>query len=179
MKINMRGRIIIYLMKIMVSDMGGVLYSFDKSYEAAKHQLAFDEVMEKMGKENDDIKSQLEGEYEAIQKGELTVYPMENGINNLRKNIGQCKVVIVSTSLVKTSKLILERFGLSSNIFDIYDMSDYGSKKDKGVWKKIFLEYESIDFIVEDGRDNLEAAKAAARELGYSPETFIEMPVVN
>lgn len=165
-------------MKLLVSDMGGVLYSYDRLFDQAGHQRAFDEVIKRAWLEDSDLKPKLEAEYQAVVSGELMVYPMESGLSNLGKNLTTCKVVIVSTALSKTSRYILEKFGLGADMFDIYDMSDFGSKKDKNAWKKIFGNYGSIDYVVEDGKENLEAAGEAAEELGFEPELFINMPVV-
>ena len=78
--------------------------------------------------------------------------------------------------MVKTSKYCLEKLGINSQDFDIYDMSDFGSKKEKEAWKEILRKYESVDFIVEDGEKNLEAAGEAAGSLGWEPKLFTEMP---
>ena len=132
----------------------------------------------KLGRDKGDTKNQLEGEYSAVQNGDLTVYPVKTGIENLVKNMLTCRVVIVSTSLVKTSRLILEKSGVETSGVDFYDMSDFGSKKDKNAWKKIFEKYESVDYIVEDGKNNLEAAKEAAVDLGFRPKLFTSMPKI-
>jgi len=163
-------------MKILVTDMGGVLYSADPGFDPIKHLENFERAKLELGCVTTDFKSQLEAEWLAVEKGTLKIYPIESGISNLKHNLDNCKVVIVSTSLVKTSKFILEKLGIKTNDFDIYDMSDYGSKKDKEAWRKIFEKYDSIDYIVEDGESNLKAANEAARELGFAPKTFTAMP---
>ena len=158
--------------------MGGVLYSYDRDFDLIGHQQAFDQMIKKSWLEDSDHKTQLEAEYQAVVDGNLMVYPIENGLKNLAKNFEAYKVIIVSTALVKTSKYILEKLGLGSDMFDIYDMSDFGNKKDKNAWKKIFINYNSIDCIVEDRKENLKAAGEAANELGFEPELFTNMPVV-
>src|SRR3989338_6599842 len=91
-------------MPILISDMGGVLHSFDPSHDPVKHLEAFDVAMKDMGLENGDLNSKLEGEYKAIQSGDLVAYPIKTGIENLKENMKTCKVVIVSMSPIKTSK---------------------------------------------------------------------------
>jgi len=163
-------------MKTLITDMGGVIYSFDSTFDPNKHQEAFDIVLKKQNMFDSDLKSQLEIELKSIQSKNLVPYPVEIGITNLNLNILKLKIVIVSTSLVRTSKLILEKFGINTDNIDFFDMSDFGSKKDKEAWKTIFKKYKSIDYIVEDGEINLKAANLAAQELGFSPKTFTSMP---
>lgn len=158
--------------------MGGVLHSFDQSLDPIKHLEAFDSVMKNLGLKNGDLNSKLEGEYRAIRNGDLVVYPITTGIENLKENMKTCKVVIVSMSPVKTSKLVLGKFGIEIDEIDFYNMADFGSKKDKNAWRQIFEKYESIDFIVEDGDKNLEAANEAAKDLGFGPKIFLGMPIV-
>lgn len=159
-------------MKILVSDMGGVLYSFDSSFDPGKHQENFDLVMNQLVSDNYGIKEQLEGEWKAVNKGLLTVYPNKKAVKNLLSNLEKYQLVIVSTSLVKTSELILEKIGLKNRATKIFDMSDYGSKKDREAWKKIFQQLESVDVVVEDSETNLKAANLAAIDLGFKPKIY-------
>ncbi|KKU43277.1 MAG: hypothetical protein UX61_C0025G0004 [Parcubacteria group bacterium GW2011_GWA2_46_7] len=81
------------------------------------------------------------------------------------------KVVAIATSRKQTSRLILEKAlgpDLSGQI-DIYDMSEFGSKKDPEAWEKIFKHLGGVDVIIEDGEKNLEAAYQAALWLDYIP----------
>ncbi len=156
--------------------MGGVLYSFDVSFNPEIHQQRFDEAMRKLGKENLSIGEQLEGEWEAVNRGLLKIYPIKNGIDNVLRNLEEYKLVVVSTSLVKTSELILDKIGLKDKAWKIYNMSDYGSKKDSESWKNIFKLLPGVDVIVEDGEKNLIAAHNAASELGLVSRTYTEVP---
>ncbi|PJC80966.1 hypothetical protein CO009_00630 [Candidatus Shapirobacteria bacterium CG_4_8_14_3_um_filter_35_11] len=163
-------------MKTLISDMGGVIYSYDSQFDPAKHLEAFDIAMKKMGLENSDLNSMLAGEYHAIKNGDLITYPIKSGIDNLKENQKIYKVVVISMAPANTSKYILQNFGVDTSNIDFYNMADYGSKKDKESWKTIFKKYDSIDSIVEDGEANLKAANQAALNLGFSPKTFISMP---
>ncbi len=164
------------LMKVLVSDMGGVLYSYDPGFDPNKHEKVFEKAMFKLGKADADIKSQLEGELEAVRSGRLKIYSNKFAVENLRASLEDYELVVVSTALVATSRLILERLGLGNVAKKIFDMSDYGSKKERAVWTQIFKQLARIDVIVEDGAANLQAAEEAAKALGFSPKVFKKMP---
>lgn len=161
--------------------MGGVLYSFDPSFDPLKHQQKFDEAMRSLGKESLPVKGQLEGEWEAVNKNILRVYPNKTAVGAVFDLLKDHKLVIVSTSLAKTSKLILKKIGLEGVAWKVFDMSDFGSKKDSGSWKKIFKSLHSVDVIIEDGKENLEAALQAAKELNLTAKgyTSVTETVVN
>ena len=170
---------ILNLMKVIVSDMGGVLYSFDPGFDPDKHQEEFDRAMQKLGKEGAPIKEQLAGEWEAVRGELLKIYAVKRGVENMLVNLKSYKLVIVSTSLIKTSQLILEKIGLEKKAWKTFDMSDFGSKKDPTAWKKTFEHLHTIDVIVEDNERNLAAAQLAAKELGFTPKAFKEVPVLS
>ena len=165
-------------MKTLVSDMGGVLYCFDPSFDPTKHQENFDEAMKSLGLENADSKSQLAGEWVAIGKGLLKIYPIKKGVDNLLSNLTKYQLIIVSTSLIKTSELILNKIGLKNKARKIVDMSDYGSKKDKEAWKRVFNQLENVDIIVEDSEKNLKAASQAAEELGFETKIYKDISLL-
>ena len=71
-------------MKTIITDMGGVLYSFDASHDPVKHREAFDEVMRQLGISGADLKVQLEGEKDAIKKGLLKIYPISTSFKIIR-----------------------------------------------------------------------------------------------
>lgn len=169
---------ILVLMKILVSDMGGVLYSFDAGFDPEAHQRKFDKMMEKLGRGGSSTKEQLVGEWEAVNNGWLKVYPVKKGVESMLINLKSYKLVVVSTSLTKTSELILEKIGLAKKAWRIYDMSDFGSKKDPGAWRMIFKSLPRVDAIVEDGEKNLEAARQAAGELGFTAKAFSQVPIL-
>ena len=166
------------MMKVIVSDMGGVLYSFDPGFDPDKHQEEFDRAMQKLGKEGAPIKEQLGGEWEAVRGELLKIYAVKRGVENMLVNLKSYKLVIVSTSLIKTSHLILEKIGLGKRAWKIFDISDFGSKQDPNAWRKIFEHLPSVDVIVEDGEKNLVAAQRAAKELGFTPKVFKDVPVL-
>jgi len=166
-------------MKVIVSDMGGVLYSFDASFDSERHQQEFDKVMQKLNKSNATIKDQLEGEWRVVSQGLLNVYPIKGGVERMLENLESYKLVIVSTSLVKTSEHILEKIGLGKKAWKVFDISDFGSKKDGEAWKAIFRQLPAVDVIVEDGEKNLVAAEQAARKLGFTPKVYKEVPVLD
>lgn len=161
-----------------MSDMGGVLYSFNSSFDPDKHQQEFDRVMQKLGKDSAATKEQLEGEWEAVNQGLLKIYPIKGNVEKMLANLKSYKLVVVSTSLIKTSELILEKIGLGKKAWKVFDMSDFGSKKDPSAWKKVFSQLHMVDVIVEDGEKNLLAAEQAARELGFAPKVFKEVPIL-
>lgn len=159
--------------------MGGVLYSFDATFDPNKHQEEFDKAIKKLGKEGTSVKEQLEAEWEAVITGLLSIYPVIDGVKNMQSNLKDFKLVVVSTSLVKTSELILEKIGLGKRAWMVFDMSEFGSKKDTQAWKAIFQQLPTVDVIVEDGKKNLTVAEQAARELGFSPKVFKEVPILD
>jgi len=162
----------------LVSDLGGVIYSFDSTLDPIKHQLAFNDLINNNHLENADLKTHLELEWQSILKGDLKIYPIKSGIDNLLENLKSSKLIIVSTSLAKTSKLLLETLGIPTVGVEIFDISKYGSKKDKKAWQQIFHKYTHIDVIVEDNPQNLLVSSNAAYELGFRPEAHLAMPLL-
>ncbi len=166
-------------MKILISDMGGVIYSFDPSFDPQKHEAEFNRAMIAVGKSESNLSDQLQDEWEAVNRGLLQVYPNKTGIDNFVKNLNWYHGVIVATSKVETTKWILDKFTIPLDNLDIFDISIYGSKKDKNAWYQIFKDYQSIDVIVEDSEKNLTIAKECANELGFGPKTYTSMPLLN
>ena len=156
--------------------MGGVLYSFDPSQNPERHGDRFDEAMKKLGLTDAPLKEQLEGEWKAVKSGLLKIYPNREGVENLLENLREWELVVVSTSRVKTSDWILKKIGVEKDPFRIFDMSDYGSKKDPDAWRKVFEQLPGIGAIVEDGEENLRAAGEAANGLGFVPALYTQMP---
>lgn len=163
----------------LISDLGGIVYSFDPTLNPDKHQAIFDELLQKNNLVSAPIKTILELEWNSIISGDLKIYPIKQGIDNLKLNLGFSKLIIISTSLTKTSELILDTLGIPSVGVEIFDISDYGSKKDKKAWKSIFENYTKIDVIVEDDPQNLLAATDAAFELGHHPSAHMQMPLLS
>lgn len=162
----------------LISDLGGVIYSFDPTLDPAKHQTIFNDLIKTNQLVSSNLKDILEFEWTAIISGQLKIYPIKTGIDNLLRNLSLYKLVVVSTSLTKTSKLILETLIIPSVGVEIFDISDYGSKKDKKAWQEIFQKYTRVDVIVEDDPQNLLAATNAAFELGFRPEAHLSMPLL-
>jgi hypothetical protein len=72
----------------------------------------------------------------------------------------------------------LETLNVPTVGVDIYDFSDFGSKKDVDSWKAIFHQYTSVDVIVEDTPQNLLSASNAAYDLGFKPSSHLTMPLL-
>lgn len=166
-------------MKVMVSDMGGVLYSYDKTLNADKHLENFNKVMGDLYKGGSPTNEISEVEWRAVNDGRLKIYPVKRGVENMLANLGNYQLVIVSNSFVKTSELILDKVGLRNRARKIFDVAEFGNKKDPEMWKKIFRQLPRVDVIIEDGEKNLAAAIQAAKELGMTPETYKEVPVIS
>ncbi|OHD12227.1 MAG: hypothetical protein A2Z96_03720 [Spirochaetes bacterium GWB1_48_6] len=181
------------MMKTIVTDLGGVIYSFDPDFDAEKHSGKFAEVVQwydtrvlgftgaleayRGGKIDRSLDIELLAVTKALQTknsgapDELPVYFNQQAIQVLIGNMRSMKVVAIATSRKQTSRLILEKAlgpDLSGQI-DIYDMSEFGSKKDPEAWEKIFKHLGGVDVIIEDGEKNLEAAYQAALWLDYIP----------
>jgi hypothetical protein len=177
---------------VIISDMGGVMYSFSESFDSIEHEEIFNrnlywysqneprfaQVLEKV--KQGDYEPALEVEKIAIKKwfkhsedqGVLPIYFNIEAFKQLVENAKQYKVVIVSTSKVTTSMLILENgmeliqeSALLVKELDIIDMSIFGSKKKPEDWLKIMKMYADIRVIVEDNETNLNAAFEAANSL--------------
>lgn len=160
----------------LFSDLGGILYSFDPSFDPIKHQQAFDQIVMSNIDRNTPVKQILELEKKSITSGTLKIYPAPTAISNLIKNLESHRLIIVSTSLISTSELILDMLKIPTVGVDIYDMSDFGSKKEIESWKAIFQQYTSVDVIVEDTPQNLLSASNAAFSLGFKPSSHLTMP---
>jgi hypothetical protein len=162
----------------LFSDLGGVVYSFDSTLDPLKHQSIFNDLLHKNNLDKAPLKTILEFEWNSILKGDLKIYPIKSGIDNLLENQKTSKLIIISTSLVKTSKLILETLNIPTVGVEVFDISDFGSKKDKKAWQQIFMEYTRVDVIVEDDPQNLLVATNAAFDLGFKPVAHLAMPLL-
>lgn len=169
---------------VLVSDMGGVIYSFSSAFNSSKHNEVFDRVAE-VYKSEEGISDELEAEFSAVSrwiegkrgKDVLPIYPVADASVHLASNSDKYKIVIVSTSLKKTSEMILryafERAGINHStiaLFDIVNMSEFGSKKSPEAWEKALRPYTDIRIIVEDNITNLEAATIAIEKRGQKVE---------
>lgn len=195
---------------VVVTDLGGVIYSFDPKFSPEGYEERFVEALQWYSQnspkyrdvlslyQEGDIKLALNVEKEAVIKaldnpdeaeGTLPIYINSKAVKALVNNYLKYKIVVVSTSRVLTSKRILSKaFEKASSVLilpdtpekvvaniDIYDMSDYGSKKDPNSWKHIFTKYTDIIAIFEDSKKNLDAAVQATKELGNNPKPLEAM----
>jgi FMN phosphatase YigB (HAD superfamily) len=167
-----------YFVDNLFSDLGGILYSFDPTFDSVKHQQEFDRVVMSGIDPSTPIKQILELEKKYISNGSLKIYPASEAIANLIHNLESHRLIVVSTSLVSTSQIILETLNVPTVGVDIYDFSDFGSKKDVDSWKAIFHQYTSVDVIVEDTPQNLLSASNAAYDLGFKPSSHLTMPLL-
>lgn len=184
---------------VIISDLGGVIYSFSKTFNPDEHEEKFVAALKWYSENeprykntlteygNNNLFLALDIEKEAVieglnKKGErtLTIYFNPEASQKLLENAKKFKIVIVTTSRKQTSLAIikeaLKQIGQKKGViektvskFDIYDMSEFGSKKDSNAWKQILKNYPNIIVIVEDGEKNLNAAFQAASELGAIP----------
>lgn len=174
--------------KIFVTDLGGVIYSFEPSFDQEKFSQKFNSVVDWYSKNRPEIKDRLEVEKQAVfdslagntGEGVLPIFINQKAVEMLLKNSEKYKIVVISTSRVETSKAILKQAMKEKtedfiSKTDIFDMSEYGSKKDSEAWKKIFEKYKDISLIIEDDEKNLEAAQIAAKQLGFNPVVSKEM----
>jgi hypothetical protein len=183
---------------VIFCDLGGILYSFDKNFDPGKHSQVFHFFIEKYSRsvpqyadavrlyDAGDIGLALDIEQEAVlkwlggDKGELAlpIYFNIEAVKTVIENARVCKFVFVATSRIKTSQAIVnEALRLIdsslkicfSNGVDYIDMSEFGSKKEVKVWREVMGRYGHIVAVIEDGKENLTAAKAAAKNLGHKP----------
>ena len=191
----------------IVSDLGGVIYSFSKSFNPVEHEDNFVATLSRYSKNypkykqvlenynNGNLRLALDIEKEAVIKGVnnqgntegiLPLYFNLDAVKKMLSNTSKFLTIIVSTSRKETSLAILKesftKAGLDkkqiNNItskFEIYDMSQFGSKKDSKAWKQILKNYQKIVGIVEDSEKNLAAAFQAAVELKQNPKTSLVM----
>lgn len=145
----------------LVFDMHGVIYSHDKNNNFKQSNNEFGEL-------NLDINSISDALND--KQNQLDIYPMDNVVEKILYHIkNQDKIVIISTSSVKTQKFILKTFlkdeKLLENI-DFHNSSKYGSKADPETWHQILKNYENISQLYEDTKEYLDAAKYAVSQLG-------------
>lgn len=172
--------------QILVTDLGGVIYSYVPDFDQLGFSQKFESVVDWYLKNQKDFSDRLDVEKEAVKKGlvgeegnfSLPIFINQEAVIMLRENAKKYKIVVISTSRKETSEMILKKAFNDNEIilsFDIYDMSEFGSKKDSQAWKKIFEKYKDISVIIEDGPENLKAADSAARQLGFSPRISEKM----
>lgn len=188
--------------EVVITDMGGIIYSFSKTFDPIEHEKVFNTNLawyaqneerfsnvlekEKIG----DIELALEAEKISIKKwfnspevpGTLPIFFNIDALQYLVQNAKKYKIVVVSTSKVTTSMLILEKgmeiineSPLLVKEFDIIDMSIFGSKKKSEDWVKVLKMYANVVAIVEDNEMNLEAAITAATSLQLNVQKSLEM----
>lgn len=189
---------------IVVSDFGGVIYSFSRSFDPSEHDLVFyrnlDWYAQKVEAFSSAVAEESEGQMDkaleierlAVTKGfekpgaegTLAVYFITEALLALAQNSKNYKIVIVSTSLVETSRLILKMgmksIGFDSSVvdmFDIHNMAQFGSKKNSDAWGKILESYKSIVAIVEDNEKNLSAAYKSAKLISTQVKKSTKMIV--
>jgi hypothetical protein len=155
----------------LVTDMGGVIYSFSSSFDPQEHNQAFDQAINIL--DPNGTQDELDVEFAAVSAwlhglrypGVLPIYSVPDAARNLATNAGKYKVIVCSTSLEKTSEMILryvfELAGVDTsmiNEFAILNMAKFGTKKDPDAWRNALLPYNDIQIVVEDGKVNLAAA---------------------
>lgn len=194
---------------IIISDLGGVIYSFSKTFNPEEHEGKFVAALKWYSENkpkyknvlaeynNGNLHLALDIEKEAVikglnkkddAKGALAIYFSSQATQELLENAKKFKIAIVATSRKETSLAIIneafQKIGQARedaekivSEFDIYDMSEFGSKKDSNAWKQIFKNYPNIIGIVEDSEKNLNAAFQATSELGTIPNRSQSMMV--
>jgi len=171
--------------KVVVFDMHGVIFSFDKNISKSGNLL--DEAIKKKGLADlDDIRRYLEFEFEIVREiidkknNDLGVYEISNAIDVLVSFVSRgYKIVIVSTSKVETTKVVLEYLFRQKKIdcniidsFEIFNSAIYGEKDDYLTWKEIFSNYSFIEVIYEDNKKYLNEALRAANELDFESRGY-------
>jgi len=174
---------------VLVSDMGGVIYSFSPTFDPNVHNEIFERVVKELEIKKE-ITNELEAEFLAVsswfggKRGAevLPIYPVTGAAARLAANSSKYKIVIVSTSLRKTSEMILryafemaEIDGSFINQFDIVNMAEFGSKKSPEAWATALSPYDNIRVIVEDNETNLQAAVTALEMRGNVVEKSMVM----
>jgi len=184
---------------VLVSDLGGVIYSFSATFDAKEHEKNFKRNLEwylindkELAKRviqepEQELALTLEIEQVSVKKwfdgfksdGVLPVYFIPGAIEILLEDVASHKIVIVSTSKVETSKQILQEAirSVGGNValvdnFDIYNMSMYGSKKESINWGRIFANYTNIKAVIEDDPKNLLAACEAAKKVSPDVQQY-------
>jgi len=171
---------------VVVVDMGGVMYSFSHQFNQIEHEQAFNANVKWHGGKISELQSEFLGVKKffsgEIGAGVLPVYFVSKAFLVLSENAKKFQIVVASTSLVETSRLILERgfssVGVASSTVDsfaIYNMAEFGSKKESKSWEKILRRYRDIDVIIDDSDINLQAAGKAVQKLGRNTQLLSSM----
>ena len=183
---------------VIISDLGGVIYSFSPLFHPKEHEdkfiaalrdcsdreARFHDVLRQYNEGKLDLA--LEAEKEAVTNGKLPVFINIEAAKALFDNTKKFRIAIVSTSKVETSKIILkiafQEIGINEkqaekivSEFDIYDMSLCGDMKKSSPCGEIIKQYKNIDAIIEDSEKNLNAAIEASVKLGHKTEGFTKM----
>jgi len=164
----------------LIFDMHGIIYSHDKNNSIKQSKTEFNTIINSQIPKNES--EELTKEFESIQKAlnhhknQLNIFPMPNAIEKLIYHIkNNDKIIIISTSLIETQKLILKTFlkdeKLLNNI-NFYNSSQYGPKSDSETWYQILKNYENITELYEDTENYLDAAEYAVKQLGHKTCKF-------
>jgi hypothetical protein len=161
--------------KTIVFDMHGIIYSHDKNSSIKNSKNKFNSIVSEQNHNTE--QKELTFEFDSISKAlnhhqnELNIYPMSGAIEKILFHIrNQDKIIIISTSLVKTQKLILKTFLKDEKLLDniyFYNSSEFGSKSDPETWHQILQKYKHISELYEDTQEYLDAAQYAVTQLGH------------
>jgi hypothetical protein len=170
--------------KTIVFDMHGIIYSHDENSSIKNSKIKFDSIISQKNPQTET--EELTLEFDSIQKAlenpqdELNIYPIPGAIEKIFEHIkDQDRIIIISTSLAKTQKLILKTFFKQKNInpnltnnLKFYNSNNYGSKSETETWHQILQKYSNITELYEDTKEYLEAAEYAVKQLGFKSCKF-------
>jgi hypothetical protein len=161
--------------KTIVFDMHGIIYTHDKNSSIKKSKNQFNSIISEQNPKTE--KQELNLEFDSILKGinhheyQLNIFPIPGAIEKILFHIrNQDKIVIISTSLVQTQKLILKTFLKDEKLLEninFYNSSEFGPKSDTETWHQILQKYDNISQVYEDTQDYLDAAQYAVIQLGH------------
>ena len=161
--------------KTIVFDMHGIIYSYDKNSSINESNKIFYSLISEQNPKSEE--QELNLEFESISKAinhtqnQLNVYPMPGAIDKILFHIRNGdKIVIISTSLEETQKLILKSFLGDENLLKnikFHNSSNFGPKSDTETWLQILKNYNNISELYEDTTEYLDAARYAVTQLGH------------
>jgi hypothetical protein len=171
--------------KTIVLDMHGVLYTHVPDFDIQKSSERIKQEIARYEQDYPDFgKSPLDVEWDSVMRGRedrsfLQIYFFPQAIEKAKEFFEMNNTIIICANARMDEQRfivdeLVEKAGFEFPLaeVDLYDFSEYGKKDDPVAWLEIFQNYQQVDEVYEDKEENLEAARAAAKQCGFVDTIF-------